>query len=597
MTAVTLRSKVFAGLVLSSLVAGAVRAQETSQGLFQKGFFLQTHERDTAGAAAAYERVAGDDRAPEALRSEARSRLVQCREDLASQDLARLMPPDALAYIEVTQPGEHVERLARMLGLVRDPASPDAAAKDGIPLGNGFFLPADFTISPALLADLKKFRGIAVAITRVDAAGMPDGVLVLHPGDHDLLRGLAETAVQFLEPAEAIGGFKTYRLHDGAGEFWVTVTARTFVAARSREPVAAAIERLKNPAAESLAARPEFQALAAQRREALLFAYANGRQLAKQFGGQLRGQEAAIATAVLDLDHLESLILVVGTSTDSVHLTAQMNLAPGHHNLAYNLIRTPPLSRRSLAHVPGGVAGVALVGLNAPSDAVARSEGAGEPTAVTGMDFGRELFANIEELAVFVLTPSGSGDRSRTPVPDVGVVFAVKDVAKSEAVWNQLLALAALVGVRDNQPRDITIEGQPGREYHFDGLPPIVVVRAPDRALVVGTRAAATAAIRAGQTKQGIAQDESFAKLLARLSPTSSKAVLVDGGRAVQTFRVLSGGGNTAELLAAGIVLKDLRLSIVSDEAPNQLTLRAEATGLPDVPSLLRAFAGQGGKR
>jgi hypothetical protein len=43
----------------------------------------------------------------------------------------------------------------------------------------------------------------------------------------------------------------------------------------------------------------------------------------------------------------------------------------------------------------------------------------------------------------------------------------------------------------------------------------------------------------------------------------------------------------------AGLVLKDLRLSIVTDEAPNCLTLSIEATGLPNVPSMIETFSSQ----
>ncbi len=203
------------------------------------------------------------------------------------------------------------------------------------------------------------------------------------------------------------------------------------------------------------------------------------------------------------------------------------------------------------------------------------------------MDIGREVFGNIDELAVFVLPGAGSRVNGQ-PIPEVGVVFAVKDADKSEALWNQLLALAALVGApAADAVRDVTIEGHSAKQYRFPGAPPIVVFRA-DRALVVGTEAAVSAAVKAGAANDGITHDPAMASLLARLSPASSKAVLVDAGRGIQIARTMVGGGNAGELLALGVALKDLKVLVATDEAPNELVVRAEITGLPSVPALLK---------
>ncbi len=210
---------------------------------FQRGYFLQTHQADFAGAAAAFEKVLADPSAPAEVRREAQSRLAQCREDLATADLAHLMPPDALAYAEVSRPGEHVVRVANMLGLVRkDGVQPKAGAKT-IPWATACSLPEDLSLSPALVAELKKFRGVAAAVTSIDASGMPEGVVVVHPGDADLVRGLIETGVQLLEPVEPIEGFRTYTYQR---QVVLTVTARVLIAARTREQVAVAVARLKD---------------------------------------------------------------------------------------------------------------------------------------------------------------------------------------------------------------------------------------------------------------------------------------------------------------------------------------------------------------
>jgi hypothetical protein len=300
----------------------------------------------------------------------------------------------------------------------------------------------------------------------------------------------------------------------------------------------------------------------------------------------MKGEQAGIVAGLLDLEHLESLTLSVGVTDTSVQIVGRVNLLPGHHNLAYNLIRTAPFSGRSLKSVPSGTAAVVLLGLNpaTPAKTAKPSEG---PVEVTGMDLGREIFANVEEVSFFVLPTVAKSEGTQAHVPEMAAVFAVKDAAKSEAIWNQILAIAAMVGVQHAPPRDVTIEGIRGEQYQFTGIPPIVVLRSADRTLIVGTPEAASAAVRASGGKDSILADEAYSKVLARLTPTSSKAVLVDAGRTMQIVRELSGGASSPEMDLASVALKDLRVSLVTDEAPNCLTVSIEASGLPNVPALI----------
>jgi hypothetical protein len=575
----------------------AARADDTAA-LVQKGFYLQVHEGDPAGAAAVFERVASDSAAPAELKREAESRLAQCREDIAAADLARLMPPDSIAYVEINRPGDQIVRLAKMMGLVREPgaetpASANGRPAPGIPLGPGLVFPADFNVSPALAAELKKFRGAALAITGLDdrMQKMPEGVLVIHPGDSDLIRGLLETGVQLIEPAEPIANFKTYRFHDHQNQFWLTVTKRLLIAGTKRDAVAATVERLGNPQAASLAAQPAFKTHEAERK-GLLFAYVDGHETARRLKTMMKGREAAMVATLLDLEHLDSLSLSAGVTDDSVQIIARMNLKPGHHNVAYNLIRTAPFTGRALNSVPNGTAGVVLVGLNPATPAAGKAANQG-PVEVTGMDIGREIFSNIEEVAFFVLPTATQSAGSHHPLPAMAAVFAVNDAAKSEELWNQILSIVAMAGFHDTHPRDITIEGTKARLYHFQGAPPIVVVRTPERELIVGTEDAASAALRASRSHDSIRNDASYSKVLAKLTPTSSKAILVDAGRAMQIAKSLSGGGNTSEMDMAVVAVKDLHVSLVTHEARDSLTVRIEASGLPNVPSIIKMIANQ----
>ncbi|MBI3839958.1 MAG: hypothetical protein HY288_18710 [Planctomycetia bacterium] len=574
---------VLLGLLALSAAAQEKAATTGAEAQFQRGFYLQVHQRDLSGAAVEFEKVVADQAASDALRSEAKNRLDQVREDLASANFARLMPADVLAYVEVNEPGEHIARILKMVGLLNPPAAAGPAEKP-ISLGNGLYLPADFSISPALVAELKKFRGAAAGLTALDGRNRPAGLVAINPGDCDLIRGALETAVQLLEPGEPIEGYKTYRIPEVG---WVALTTRLIFVSDSREQLVSAVDRLRNPQVESLASRGEFKRAQSEAHGALLFAFVDGPQIVKRFGPQLRGQGAAIARTLLDLDHFESLVVALGTTDDGIRLQAQMNMAPGHHNMLYSLIRTAPITRRSLAEVPQGSAAVILIGLNPPDAQAPLGQADQNPPSISAMDIGREFFHNIEELAVFVLPPADSADSAR-PIPDVGAVIAVKDPSKSEALWNQLLSLAAVFGARTSQPvADVTIESKAGHIYHFAGAPPIAVVRSQDRTLTIGTEGAVAASVRAVNSNTSIVRDVAFGSLLGRITPDTSKAVLVDVGRSVAVAGALAKGREARELAIIGDATRDLRVSLVTDEAPNQLTIRVEATGLPKMPAIL----------
>lgn len=568
------------------LAAGQAWSQETAQSRFERGYFLQSHAGDLKAAAEQYQQVASDESAPEALRNEAKQRLAACQEDLAASDLARLMPADSLAYAELANPGEHVANLVGMLGLAGNQNPSAASTTPSVTqIERGLYFPDDFTVSPHLVAEIKKIKGIAVSVTAVNQRGEPDGVAIVHPGDSGLIRGLLETGVQVLKPEEPVAGFRTYRVEDA--DVLITVTNRLFVASRQREQLEATIARLQNADGPSLATEAHFQQAQDERKGALLFAYVDGPRALKAFGPMMRGQEAAIARALLDLEHLHSVSAVVKTTESAVEAQLTVDLADGHRNVLYSLLRTAPLTRRSLEHVPAGAAGIAIIGLNRAGSAQSDT-GEASQQYVSLMDVGREIFSNIEEIGLFVM-PTSTGE-----IPDFGVVLAVKNPERSEKLWNQLLSLPAMVAPSEMPaPSDIEIDGQRGQQYQFPDMPPIAVVKSADAAIVGGTRAAVEASVRAKGTGTTITSDEGFKSLLGALTDESSKAVLVHVGRAVATAGAMTHGREAEELKQVGAMVNEMRVLVVTDEAPTQFKLRAAASGLPNVPAVVKTVIQQ----
>ena len=295
-----------------------------------------------------------------------------------------------------------------------------------------------------------------------------------------------------------------------------------------------------------------------------------------------------MARMFLDLEHLESVSASVGTTDKGIHAQARVVISEGNRNLAYGIVRTAPLSQRSLAHVPAGAAAVAVVGLNPP--AKASDDSSPKTPSLTAMDIGREVFANVEEISVFVL-PAVPSDAARA-MPEVGMVAAVKDPAKSEALWDQLLSLASMFGPQIAQPpQEVEIEGRKAKQYQFQGAPPIVVVRLADRSLAAGTRGAVSAAIKA-EGPNAITGDPQFQPLVAGLKPESSKAILVNVGRSVGIAATTAPPRDRATAQQIASLLGDLKVMVVTNEQPNELVIRASATGLPNVPNIVQAVAG-----
>ena len=72
--------------------APAVCAQNAANQM-HRAYYLEHEDNDLATALGLYGRIAGDSRADAALRAKAKARAEVCREEIASADFTRLMPP------------------------------------------------------------------------------------------------------------------------------------------------------------------------------------------------------------------------------------------------------------------------------------------------------------------------------------------------------------------------------------------------------------------------------------------------------------------------------------------------------------------------
>lgn len=582
--------------------AAAELADSPAQRAFERAYFLESYEGDLESAAEVYATVADSRRVPEDLRAAARTRQQSCEEDIRSRDLASLMPPDTVVYAELHGPGEHLENLAEMLGLTGDPLQALSRDVNRMPIPDtpGLVLPERIFLSPALIEQAKRFRGLAVAFTGIEPspAGCPvlggaQAVMVLHPGEALEVRGMIETAAQFVQPVDPIGGFGTIRIDPG---ILVTFTHRLVVAGTNRDLIAGVVERLSTDRGDSLAERADMRELAGQRDHSLLFAYVDAKGAvqtlykAAQHDPDMM-QEMGVPLALLDAPHMQSLALSLGSSREGLFGEFHMLLDEGHSNFVYNLIRTPPMTGKSLRGVPAGSAVVLAVGINPATGQHQQivDMKADNLQYVTGLDLGRELFANVEEVSMFLLP--GERRENKEEMPDFGFVIAAANPDKSQAMWDYLLTIPSKVmGQQELAPTTKQIAGHEVQVYSMPDpdAPQIRVARADDAIVIAPTDVAIAASLKAYRSGKSVLDDPAVRAATSRMTKDTSVFVMAHAGRCAQVGGQYCPPSELPTVTMVGEALGSTIFTLLADESPTKLRVSGTLTGLPRVENLIK---------
>ncbi len=212
-------------------------------------------------------------------------------------DLASCMPAETLVYAELLNPADHIQRLAEAMGLMEETveANRNTATDEPVTihLPNGLVLSSDFRLSPSLLAELKRVRGIAVGITRLSQRGEPVPLVIVDPGESSLLRGILETGIQVVPRADRLGGYPTYH-HEK--DFWCVQTPTCFLASPDKDALAACVKRMTETGS-SLHDNPTFALRRRESQGALVFAYVDGANVREHVLPML-GPDAAAPSAL-----------------------------------------------------------------------------------------------------------------------------------------------------------------------------------------------------------------------------------------------------------------------------------------------------------
>ena len=470
-----LMSKFWLVALAGLLGAVSIARAETASVLMEEGLYLEQTVGEPAGAIKIYQKLIDSDDATDEQKAQAMYRLGTCRLKLretataiemfnkvvaeypqsasavqARTRLARLtapdpsilFPPDTVLYVEVGSPGKQVATLVEML--------------KGTPLANPLALvgpnqqgnsnrssqtPADILaalLNPSMIEEFKKVRGMAFGVTNIPFENQPPGVFTLYPGESDALRGLV-TALFLLQgqPVEPIEGMQTVNMGGGPDGTFACFDDNVIIVAMTRQQLVWSVKQYKgltrNPSLST--ANNSFMALTSKkaRRDDALTVWANPAEIFRMLKPRMNSREMAMANAMVDFEGIEGL--AVRLVLDSSEITAEVSLAfkPDHKSFAFDMIRTPPMSAAGFIGVPENAIGVAAFAM---ADAETNKLQAGTARNVfrriTGLDLGRELFNNIEQVNLFAM-PAGTPDPNDIVIRAFGPLAAQMAVAVTSA--------------------------------------------------------------------------------------------------------------------------------------------------------------------
>lgn len=567
---------------IAALVSAALAyASSTGAGdeKFQRAYYLETHECDYAAAAALYAEVIAST-SDAALKAEAMQRREACAEELACFDLARLMPASAIAYVEIDRPGEQVNRLLAGLGLLKSGSAASDAA-------------GDLGVSPQLAASLLGIRGVAVAVTGFDpAAQAPAGVAILHPGKHELLRAIVESALPLgCEPEPPIDGCETYGI---GGQVLIAVTRRLIVVSSQREEIEGVLARLRDTSDKGLTGEPVFAEQLARRSGSLLFAVVNFKPILPlaQLGlaAAATGEpELAALPQLLDIGSLRSVSLALSVGEGSLTADARLTLEKGHRNLAFHFLRLPAVDASLLRRVPAGAAAAVTFAFGDARGAVPpRDSATGAAEPISALDIGREVFANVVGVAAFTM-PSASEKIRVDHVPDAALVMSVRDVARSTALWTELLGVSGVVGRRATsiEGQSIDMDGVSVRRF---ALPDDVVVyfaSTEQHVILSLSRAGIAAALGTFRGAKSALDDGELASAMERVGSSTVIAAVGHAGRLMQLAKVYASPRELEPMEQFVSAAKSTTAALTIDHSSNELAISLRVTGLPRLGGML----------
>jgi hypothetical protein len=519
-------------------------------------------------------------------------------DDLMDFDPAALMPPGTLIYVELGSPGRQVETILNMLkGTPYE--NPIAAIYNQAQAGsqNTQKTPGDIIgalLNPSMMAEFKKIRGSAIGVTGV-AQNNPPMIMVLYPGKSDALRGLIMMGLNMAgAPGEPIEGMQTINIQNAAG---VAYDDRVILIAQPAEQLKWCVRQYKGLASEPTLAssNPSFAKINKKaRHDNLMTAWVNVDEAYSKVlqlfpAGQIPKQ-MLLVDAIADFNHIDYITMTNSIEQDGFADTTEIVFKDGHHCLAYDLIRTPNINKAALSAVPSSAVALATFALSADND---NQAGAirGQIKNASGLDIGREIFANIEQVTVFAMPAKAPG--AFFPA-SIGLAITSHNPQQTRQI------LAKTIGTADSMftGRAVGDANSFGGKYQVGMIqnnPMYCYVEQAGKVTIISLNPDITqASVKAIKDHNSVCNAGPLSNAVAKMPASASKMILLNAGGAIRIAApvIIESIGkenrdalqNNFEQLALACDKSTIELR--TDEQLNSFTLNRKLTGLPPLNQL-----------
>jgi hypothetical protein len=575
--------------LLAGLLAPAVHAKSAAE-LLREGLYAEEVEGNLDAAIGIYQQIILDSSAPRNLVAQALYRQGSCQlkkkneaearaafgklvteysdqtelvekvrpmlEELGNADPASLMPPDVIAYVEIGSPGRQVETILNMLKgtPLENPLNAITLRRNAGQTGEqngqaptaGAGGHADMVskiLNPAMLAELKKIRGLGIGVTDIQQNN-PPAIIVLFPGQSDALRAVLQAAISmFGQAGTPLEGMTTVKFADGGA---VAYDQTVFIGAGPSPKAAQILEwsvkQYKGATHEpSLAsANASFDKIGKQaRQQNALTLWVNVAETYERLHKMLpAGQvppQLQMADSLVNFRNVEDLIATFSLRETGVALEANVDFKDGSQSTAYNLIRTPNLNKAALKAVPAEAVSLVSLTLGGADTPQALAAGAHIKNAM-GLDIGSQIFGNIEQVSLFVMPAQATAPQGWDGIPpmvqSIGLAITSREPQKTQQLLITLLKTANLVAADAQQ--EIPASGQYEitlannlklAGYTDDATKTMVMSLSPQ---VVGS------SVTALKENGSVVTGGKLQDAIATLSPKTSKLVLINVGGALR---------------------------------------------------------------
>lgn len=508
--------------------------ENVAQALYRQGVCC-LKKKDDAGAREAFAKIMAE----YADQTEIVEKVKPLLDDLMNYDPADLMPPETLVYVELGSPGEQIETVLNMLkGTPFE--NPLAAMGGGNMQGAGAGQKSTTDIiaallNPSMMAEFKKIKGMAMGVTAI-RQNNPPSVAVLYPGKSDALRGLIMMALSMAgTPGEPLEGMQTLNIQNSAAAAY---DDKVIIIAQPSEQLKWCVKQYKGIASEPTLAssNKSFAKISKkQRQKNVVTIWANIDEAYTQVLNMGQSpQDILKVNAIADFNNIDEFILTVSIEPNSLACKANVLFKDGHHCVAYDMIRTPNINKAALETVPSEAIALASVGLS-PANGIQADTVREKIRSVTGLDIGREIYANIEQVTIFAM-PADKSSTGWGSFPSAGLGLAV--TSHNPEQTRQILAtlLGTVNAMNGNQPTgpvDVNagkfqIGNSGGKElYCYMNQMKNTTILSLNSSIV-------DASVNAIKSRKSVCTEGPLAPAVNKLSPTTSKLFLVNVGGAIR---------------------------------------------------------------